>query len=318
MLSEIVIAAAAAGQGKPRTGLSISGIFPCPWHIYKSWTGWGDLPPIEGEQILNMENGWYQEEESIKDLARAGLRIENRQLEVTVGKSKRKGHIDGTVKVQDKIHLWEHKAKSSQSFHMLKELGLSKAPDIKCQVNLYMKGLRELDFKVDQAVIYLKHRETNIPYDFLVPYESDFVDMVIEWVDKIVLGSWVPPQEECLFCPTCYMQKQCFGVDFLDLSGIRSLEDSELVQKWRLGKMYQDFGKELVDSTREIFKDKFEASELGAGEILMVGPLRVKKYIQHRQEFNKSSFIEKFGAVALLDVMESKDVPGYRIDDTEQ
>jgi len=322
MLSEVVIAAAKNSQKRPQTSnLTVSTIFPCPYNIYRSFVGWGNLPDLEGEEILNMENGWWQEEESIKNLKRAGIIIENRQLEIEVGRSKRKGHIDGTVTL-DKVRLWEHKARSMDSAQRLREVRLDRSPDIKAQVNLYMKGLRESGeekFKaLDEAIIYIKPKDTNTPFDFIVPYDCDFADMVVEWVDRVILEGWKPEPKECPFCPMCYMSEMCTGETFLDFKGLGNWSNDELVRRWRLGKQYSDFGKELVEGTRSIFKAKFEEKELQAGDTLMVGPLRVKKYITHKRSFVQDKFVKKFGALALLDVTEEQEYPGYRIDDTEE
>ncbi len=320
MLSEVVIASAKASQVERRPGLSISGLFPCPYYIYKSFVGWGDLPQREGEEILNMENGWFQEDESIKALKRAGIIVENRQRSVWVGKARVPGHIDGTVTVSGRAMLWEHKAKSMDASQRLKERKLDSSPDIKTQVQLYMKGLKTLGEEftnLDEADIYIKQKDTNTPFDFVVKYEPDFADMVVEWVDRVVLDKWAPEPKECLYCSRCYMRDICRGETILDLSGVTTWDNDELVKRWRLGKQYSDFGKELVESSRTIFKAKFEESSLEAGDVLMVGPLRVKKYVAHKRAFNQVKFIEKFGALALLDVTEEQEIPGYRVDDTE-
>jgi len=318
MLSEVVIAAAKAAQRERRPGLTISGVFPCPYHIYKSYTGWGELPPLEGEEILNMENGWFQEEESVKALKRAGIVVENRQLEVRVGKSERVGHIDGTISLNGKVMLWEHKARSMESASRLREKGLKAAPEMKSQVQLYMGGLRGLGLDVEETDIYIKPKDNNIPFDFIERFDLEFFHMVAGWTDRVILEKWIPEPKDCVYCPSCYMQRYCRGDILIDFSGMETLSDDELVKKWRLGKQYSDFGKELVEGARNIMKAKFEESGLEAGDSMLVGPLKVKKYTQHKNVFVQEKFVKKFGAIALLDVMEKQNIPVYRIDDMEE
>lgn len=302
MISEIVLASVPTGPRKRvrPSGITCSQLFPCPYRLYKIHIGdrWVELQPSD---VLRMEDGWYQEEQTVQLLKRAGIIVKNRQQPISVGKSNIPGHIDGTIELLKKIRLWEHKAMGEDRFWLFKNRGLDAFPNYKAQIHSYMLGM-----ELDEAIAYAKWKDSCDPFDIVVPLDKDFILPIIEWADKIRLENWVPEPVECEYCSRCGVD--CFG-QIIDLSRIKQVTAEEMVEKWRKGKQFQNVGKMLEDDARVYFIE-----QLGDKDVLIVGEeLKVSRIMQHRFTLSKQLVIQEFGPEGLIKVGEHKDITVYQV-----
>lgn len=323
MLSEILKVAVSARGRVPQPdrapGLSCSGLFPCPYFLYKVQSGEVWEEDISAQQILNMEDGWNAESQSIKRLREiAGINIKNRQARVSVGKSKIPGKIDGEVDL-DKRRLWEHKAWSNSRYDWFVMNGIDAFPGEKCQVNAYMLGRG-----LDECVFFVKRKENNDYHDQIVKLSKDYILPVLEWADKIRLDKWIPEPRLCEYCAHCGMK--CFG-EVLDFSWIKEAKESEMVDKWKQGKKLSDVGVFMMEEARTYFTGQIKVGGkwvkelpglIGDKELLLVEDLKIQKIIQHRFNIRKERVLEEFGVEGLVKVGEENDVVQYRFTALEE
>jgi len=310
MLSNILL----AGPNRPRTstkGISVSGLYPCPHAIYKIWLG-GSADEITPQQEMLMDDGKWQEEQTVQRLASRGIKIENRQMEVVVGKAMIRGHIDGLVTLNGTTRLFEHKAMGYDRFSLLKQRRLEAFPGYRTQVQVYMLGL-----EVGECDFFAKHKDSCEPWDFIEPFDKVYAQQIVDWTDSIVLDKWEPQPELCPLCARCGFD--CFGA-ILDMSGVKEASAPDMVEKWKKGKALVDVGEMLLDESRAFFigkKDKngnvLVEGIIGDNEVLLVEDLEIKRVILHRFDVSKAKIVELFGPEALLKVSEEKDVVTYRI-----
>ena len=146
MLSEIIYASAGVVEKKREPhvpGLSMSSLYPCPYRLYRVHTGkMYQGRKFTPQQLLNMADGLTQETQSVERLAEAGIKIENRQNRVTVGRSNVPGSYDGDFELNGIRYLWEHKAydKDTAAVQFLQMWGMDKLPNQRAQTNGYMLG----------------------------------------------------------------------------------------------------------------------------------------------------------------------------------
>lgn len=315
MLSEVLFASVPTKReerGDRTPGLSGSQLFPCPYRLYKVHIGEVWEEELEPREILNMEDGWDQESQSVRRLAKAGIVIENRQARVMIGKSGIPGSIDGTFTLNGKKRLWEHKAWGENPFQLLLWRGLEAFPGAKAQVNGYMVGMG-----LDEADLFVKKKDNNDYFDKVYRLDEEFITPIIEWADRIRLEGWVPEPQLCEYCTHCGLG--CFG-KILDFSWIGEADAHEMVEKWKKGKQFQAVGDMYVDEARTYFvgkKDKYDniiaEGIIGDKDLLVVEDLEIKKIIQHRFEVTKQRVMEVFGPEGLIQVGKEKDVVTYRI-----
>lgn len=321
MLSDLLKAAVKARGKVPQPdrqpGLSCSALFPCPYRLYLVHTGqtWQE-EDIEPEQILNMEDGWDQEEQSVRRLKEElGLIVKNRQARVTVGKSSIPGKIDGEVSLDDE-YLWEHKAWASHRYDWFVLRGMEDFIGEKAQANAYMLGRGR-----DKCIFYVKKKEYNDYHDIVLFLDKDFILPIIEWADRIRLDGWVPEPELCKYCAQCGVG--CFGT-VLDLSWIADAKAPEMVEKWRQGKQLSDVGEFMMGEARTFFtgqvkiKDKWVKKYpglIGDEMVLLVGDLKVQKIISNRYDVSKVDVLRVFGPEGLRKVGKEQTIISYRITD---
>jgi len=313
MLSEVLMAAAPTQRdtkaGKA-SGLSISQLFPCPYRLYKVHVGEYWDKEITPQQYYNMSDGWDQEEQSIKRLAKAGIKIIDRQKKVRIGKSEVPGSIDGAFILNGKRRIWEHKAYSSDSDALwtLRLLGFDHLPNQKAQIQGYMLGDGS-----SEGVFFVKVKDNNSYYDLLVQLDRPFIEEIIEWCDKIRLEGWKPEPKKCKWCAHCGLD--CFGKT-LDFSWMKDATAREMAEKWIEGDKYEKVGSMLKAEARAYFVGDRKAEVegiIGDRELLVVEDLlEVKKIVQHRFDISKRKVLEEFGPEGLLKVGEEKDIVQYR------
>ena len=316
MLSELLFTAVASKGRRPRPdripGISCSSLFPCPYFLYKVHTGVTWEQGLTPQQLLNLEDGWTQEEESIRLLKEyTGIEVKDRQARVTVGRSSIPGHIDGTV-FEGKKRLWEHKAWSSSRFDWFVSRGIDEFPGEKAQVNAYMLGMG-----LSECVFFVKKKESNDYYSPIVPLDKDYILPIIDWADKIRLEGWIPEPKLSKECAHCGIK--CFG-QVIDLSWIKDAKAPEMAEKWRQGKKLIDVGGMLMEEARTFFvgsRDGNIKGLLGDEYLLMVEGLKIMKIISHRFDIRKELVLKEFGPEGLVKVGEEKDVVQYRITEVE-
>lgn len=306
--------------------ISCSGLFPCPYKLYLSHTGkdWDEPEPV---QALNMKDGFDQEEQAVKRLKQAGIIIGNRHLagrQVVLGRSRITGHIDGTVTLSGEDLIWEHKAMSSDRFWEFCNKGLEIMPNYFCQLQSYIlgKGLK-------RGILQAKNKDNNDIEDKMYELIPEFINPIIEWADAIRLDNWIPKPEECKWCSLCY--SNCFG-KVINFSNIEVATAPEMVEKWATGKRLQEVGSGLELEAREFFigrKDKSGNLEtkglLGdkdtllvegiTTDIIKVEGLKISRIPMHRFDISKQKVVEVFGAEALSQVGEEKEIIAYRIEE---
>ena len=315
MLSEILFASVPLKR-EPRgdrvPGLSISQLFPCPYRLYKTNTGEVWAEEMDPRQILNAEDGWNQEQQSVERLAKAGIKIEERQKFTSIGKSGVPGHIDGTFILNGKKRLWEHKAWGNENFSLLTARGLEVFPGAKAQINGYMLGMG-----LDECSFFVKRKENNDYFDPLVHIDEEFILQIVEWCDRIRLERWEPKPELTKWCSYCGLG--CFG-PVIDFSWIKDAKADEMVEKWKKGKAFRDMGDMLIDEARTYFvgkKDKYDnilvEGIIGDRDLLMVSDLEIKRIIQHRADVDRQKVLQELGPDGLMRVLVEKRVVAYRI-----
>lgn len=312
MLSEILKAAVASKSREPRTprspGISCSALFPCPYHLYKVHVGGEGREAPTPQQLLNMDDGWDQEEQSVRRLRDiAGVEIKERQATVTVGRSSIPGHIDGTV-FSEKKRLWEHKAWASSAFDWFASRGIESRPGEKTQVNAYMLGKG-----LDECVFFVKRKENNDYYSPTVYLNKGFILPIIEWADRIRLDGWIPEPKLTKLCAYCGLN--CFGV-VLDLSWIKEAQAPDMAEKWKQGDKLVKVGDMLKEEARTFFVGSKDGKIEGLIEdkfLLRVEGLKIMKIISHGFDIKKELVLKEFGPEGLTKVGEEKEVTSYRI-----
>jgi len=292
-------------------GLSCSQLFPCPYRLRLAHDGklWGE--EVDPVNLLNMDDGWVQEEKTVLRLQKAGIRVTNRQDVVSLGKSLVPGSIDGVVTLNGVSRLWEHKAWNSRSFFLFRNYGLKYFPNVKTQVNAYMLGMG-----LTEAFVNVIHKDSNDYEDIVVKRSDDYILPIIEWCDRIRIEDWKPEPKECEACQHCHIN--CFGVK-VDFSWMKEVVADDMAEKWKQAQQYLLVGKMMNQEVRDYFvgkTDKFGTvlSEglIGDKELMIVGDLEIKKVISHRFDVKKERVLEVFGPEGLMKVGEEKEIVSYR------
>jgi hypothetical protein len=319
MLSEVLEAAAPIKRAKRpgRSGISISQLYPCSYRLRLVHDGNYWEEEITPQQYYNMDDGWTQEDQSVKRLAKAGIIINNRDFQgrsVTIGKSKVPGSSDGTFTLSGIRRVWEHKAydNDTSAVWTLKNLGMDYLPNQKSQVNGYMMG-----YGLQEAVFFVKIKNNNTYIDTIVKLDRPFIEEIIEWCDKIRLEDWKPEPVKTPWCASCGLG--CFG-DLLDFSWVGQRPSDELsrtmADKWLQGDKLEKLGDMLKNESRAYFvgDSKAEIEGIIGDESLLVVEdlLEVKKIIQHRFTISKQRVLEEFGPEGLIKVGEESKVTQYR------
>ena len=134
---------------------------PCERMLVYSITRWGDRKLPTPELMAIFHEGDIQERQMRLDLLKAGIEIDESQLEVSFPKYNLFGHGDGTWTYRKKKRAIEFKTVSVYIFGQLnrvEDLTTSKHSWHRCyipQINLYMKGMG-----LKHGIIILKNKNT--------------------------------------------------------------------------------------------------------------------------------------------------------------
>ena len=316
MLSEILYASAKQqqeGRSRHALGISCSSLFPCPYRLRLVHENRMPKQEWTSQQILNADDGWWQEEQSVRRLAAAGVQIVDRQTNVTVGRSHVPGSYDGAFTLVGTRYLWEHKAYDSQSqaIQFLQQYGMNKLPSQKAQTNGYMLGggFEWCDF-------FVKVKNNNSYIDVAYQIDRPFILEIVEWCDKIRLDNWKPEPEKCKWCGLC--GHDCFEEE-PDFSWIASADEAEMVEKWKKGKSYTEMGELMMKEADQVFigvknrQGKIVVPGLiGDKDVLMMPGLQIIKNQFNRFEIDKSLVLKHYGAEGLALTGVDKPVTQYR------
>jgi len=317
MLSEIMLAGVKTAKDPNDTRLPeiyISSLYPCPYRLYLAHTNklWADEPTPQ--QVLNMSDGNMQESQAVERLGTAGVTVEDRQKSVSIGKSKVRGRLDGTITLDSKKSIWEFKAMNGDRYSELTRWGLRTFLNYKSQINGYMVGEN-----LDSCWFMAKHKDSNSYYDMKIKLDEAFITPIIDACDKIRLDEWIPEPVKSPYCSNCGIG--CFGA-LADFSWIGRVDEHEMVKKWRDGKTYKVIGESMMDEARAAFcgvQDKFGnvivPGLIGDKEELWVEELKIQQVTQHRFDINKQKILEEFGPRGLMKVGDEREVKFYRITD---
>lgn len=295
-------------------GLSCSALYPCPYALYQVHSGKIVSEELTPQQLLNMDDGWDQEEQSIKRLKEIlEIKVNDRQAHITVGRSSIPGHIDGTVILGGKKRLWEHKAWGNSGFDWFVAKGIDARPGEKAQINAYMLGMG-----LDECIFFVKRKENNDYYDPVIKLDKDYILPIIEWADKIRLEGWIPEPKLTNWCAHCGLD--CFG-EVIDFSWIKEATAPEIAEKWKQGKKLVDVGGMLMEEARTFFvgsKDGNIKGIMGDESCLIVSGLKILKIVSHRFDIKRELVLKEFGSEALMKIGEEKEITSYRFMEVEE
>jgi len=313
LLTELIFNSVDTSSRGSSNYISVSSFFPCPYKMYLTYTN-QDIQQNTPRQILNMNDGHDQEDQAVRRLKAAGIEVKNQQKTVVVGRSNIKGHIDGTIEIGKEEILWEHKAMADERFREFKATRLLTFPGYMAQVQTYMGGLG-----LKKCFFQVKNKNNNDIEDAEIPFNVNYFNEVVAWVDSIKLQNWVPEPLKSANCVYCGIN--CFG-RIIDFSKINTLSEEEVAKKWRDGKMYQLIGETLEQEARAyligVFDktgERVEKGKIGDSSTLIVDELKVTKQISNRTEINKSAILRLYGQEGFSQVINTKEVVSYVIRD---
>ena len=311
MLSQTVLSAhETMPNTHPDTPLSVTRVSPC---AYETYVNYHRLDPNDGQPgavaNLRMSDGHWQEEQMLQNLQTAGWEMKHigeDQLTVSVGRAKTPGRPDGFVKVNGDWDQLEMKAVNENRYNQMRRKGLE--PRIKAQVQLYMASEECRYMGIKRTWVYMKHKDSCLPYDFEETYDHGYSAPIIEAMDRIVREEWVPRKRMSVLCATCSHRMFCWDSQFvLDLHGIKTQEDLEyLVPKWKEGKYHESLAKKAMDPVKAIFK-----AAIGEDDVMLVGDLKVTRTISHTVSISTDRYLEVHGKDQLEHVLQ--DTQGTRV-----
>lgn len=314
MLSEILEAAAPRRrEDRPgRSGLSISSLFPCAYRLRRVHDGTAQTREITAREFYNMDDGWWQEEQSVRRLANAGVQIVERQSNVHIGKSRIPGSYDGAFTLKSTRYLWEHKAYDSQAqaIAFLQSFGMDKLPQQKAQSNGYMLG-----GGFELSDFFVKVKNNNDYIDVVHKIDRPFIEEIVEWCDRIRLENWKPEPVKCKWCGLCGLD--CFEEE-PDFSWIAYADEQEMVEQWKKGKQYVDVGEEMMKEADAVFvgvKNKqgkiVVPGLIGNKDILIMPGLQITKSQYTRFDIDKALVLKHYGPEGLALTAVEKPIVRY-------
>jgi len=286
-----------------------SGMSICPVNTYNNWKGIRE--PSTNQTLLIMNDGHYQEEEMKADLRRAGFQIdcredsEGNQLPLHIGPMI--GHLDGLIKTHGEWCLLECKGMNTRRFNRFKEHGFQMEPGIRVQTQLYLHSDELRDMGITKGFVYAKGKDHCRPYDLQFDYEPQFAKALVEQAKKLLDG-WIPKPVRIPMCSDCRRSIDCWETFNIDFSKVGSASLPELVEKWKKGTRFRDFGKTLVKEAREAFEE-----ELGDLNLVIIDDLKVIRSEFTRESFNADKFIELYGVENLYKVLDNVPVSQMRV-----
>ncbi len=316
MLSEILDAYAPhyeKSREPHAPGISMSGLFPCPYWLWLVHTEQAYQREWTSQQIWNLDDGHDQEDQSVRRLEAAGVHIQNRQRTVYIGKSKVPGHYDGDFTLFGRNWLWEHKAYDSQSdaVQFLRMWGMDKLPSQRAQTNAYMLG-----GGLEWCNFFVKVKNNNTYIDEPYSIDRPFIDEIVEWCDRIRLDNWTPEKKPCEWCSMC--RASCFG-DIIDSTWVQTASETDAVDKWIQGKQFVNIGSMMQEEADVVLigiraKDGhfIQKGLIGDKDVLLLPGMVIKKTVSHRLNMDKSLILQHFGPEGLIKVGRNSISVSYR------
>ena len=317
MLSQAVLASYTKKEsdGIHLGQLTVTSISSCAYATYINYHHL-DSKEFTAEDKLRMKNGKWQEMECVGDLRRAGFQMRytgDNQMTVHVGGARIGGRPDGLITVDNREDVLSIKARSLASYTEIRQKGIGEAePATMCQEQMYLAS-DELGNR-EGCWVYVKHKDSCRPYDIFVPKNEAYSKPIVEAVDEIVLGQAEVkrPTEPIELCSKCRHRVFCWKEEIYDTSGLATKSMPEIVDLWMQGQFHLEMGKKLNEESRVLIKH-----HLGEDDILYIESgtilLEARKIIQHRSKMSEDKFVEKYGAAALVDIIEETPVPQMRV-----
>jgi len=258
---------------------------------------------ITPQQFYNMSDGWDQEEQSVKRLARAGVVIRNRQNRIFIGKSRVPGSYDGDFELNNLVCIWEHKAYDQQSDAVQTFMlhGIEGLPAQKTQTNAYMLGSG-----INHCCFHIKIKNNNTYMDTVYEIDRPFIEEIVEWCDRIRLDNWKPEPVKCRWCAKCGVG--CFG-EVLDFANITTMSESEAVKKWIEGKQLVGVGEMMQEEADAVLigiRDKqgnfIQKGLIGDKDTLILPGMEIRRIVSHGMSVEKSLILSNFGPDGLMKV----------------
>jgi len=293
--------------------LTVTGISPCPYATYLNYHRL-DEQKFDPASILRMKNGRWQEAEVIEDLRHAGFKLSYTgayQMTVHVGKVPITGRPDGLIVVDSREDVLSVKARDLRGYTAFKYKGIKAEPMTECQEQMYLAS-EEFRNKMAGTWVYVKHKDSCGTYDFFIEKDLNYSKPIIESVEEIVIGRVEVKRPDTCPLLSCRHRIYCFKEELLDISGIKTITKPELVQMWMMGQFHLHTGNQLNEEARALLK-----GYLGDGDVLYVEDqtilIEAKRIVQHRTEFDRSAFVDKYGAAALTSVLKENIVEQMRV-----
>lgn len=295
--------------------LTVTGISPCDYGTYVNYK---HLDPQKSSAVgnLNMRNGHWQEMEVVENLRHAGYQLRHTgadQLVLHIGKSKVPGRPDGLITVNGREDVLSVKAMNLHRFTEFSLRAFEAEPLIRCQEQMYLAS-DELAGQYKGTWVYAKHKDTCKPFDLFEQVDTSYSKPIIQATDEIILGGYIPKPLKNPLCIKCRHKNFCWSKDELpiDMSKVKVVDIPEIVDKWKKGKFYKDYGSMLVDEARKVLIE-----QLGEDERMYAEDLKVQRTTQHRQTFNRAKFAQLYGADNLSRVMDDMPVSQVRISEVD-
>lgn len=297
--------------------LTVTGISPCAYGTYLNYKKL-DTQKSSATSQLNMLDGKWQEMEVVEELRHAGFFMRNTgadQLVLHVGKAAIAGRPDGVITVKGREDGLSIKAMNMRRYAAFSTQGLAAEPFIKCQEQLYLAAeVREWRTPIYGTWIYAKHKDSGRPFDLFEEKDETYSRPIIQATDEIILGGFEPKPLKTILCEGCRHNSFCWGArgtDTIDMTKIKTADMPEVVEKWKKGKFYKDYGDILVEEAREKLIGAMTPDE----DLLFVEDLKVSKVTFDKETFSKTKFGELFGFDKLALVMDTTAVVQHRIRD---
>ncbi len=255
------------------------------------------------------EEGNLHEEDVLRKLDRAGIKVIEQQRAFEWRKFQLAGHIDGKVALNGRVIPLEIKSCSPNVFRSIKDLDpkdfiKAKYPWIRkypAQIMLYM-----LMDGIDVGIMLFKNKVTGemVQKVFHLDYEyTELILQKLEEVNEYVAKEALPPVQECEECKRCpFSRTLCFpDQDFGPGFAIMSDEELEAkLERWNELRGYAKEFSELDKELKEIFKGqkavvgnfKIESKEYTATRYNI--PKEIKSQFAVKQTYYRTT-IERLG-----------------------
>jgi len=317
MLSEAVLASLETQEWKKRDTFSLSLGSPCRMRTWYSLLDYRGIPEVKAASRLVMEDGEFQEQSVLYWLRKAGFTLlytGKEQMTVHTGRLMIPGHPDGIILLNSKIAGLEIKGMNSRRFLNARKSGLEKHQGIRFQVQSYMHSYEWRSLGINVMDMYFKHKETSKAHDIEVEYEPKWIGPIISDTCDILEGNLIPQPVEIPMCEDCSKADLCWKdrgtVIDTDNFIVSSLPEAE--EMYDKGQAYEAMGKMMQEEAKLKFQET-----LGEKKLMFLDSHKIQRVDSKSVTFDKTKFINLFGAENLDKVRNTKPYSWLRVDSTD-